>query len=795
MGAGFTNSTGGAITSLDVAYTGEQWRVGATARADRLDFQYSTDATAVSNGTWTDVNALDFSSPNTAAVGATDGNAAANRAALTSTIDGLALAPGATVWIRWSDFNVSGSDDGLAVDDFSLTPHGSVAADAAPAVVGTTPANDATGVPVGEDLTVSFSEPVDLAGNAFRLFCDGTAVPVTVSGGDSSYTLDPSADFADGASCSLTVEADGVTDVDADDPPDNMTADKTVFFYAGDLCNGRYTPAYTIQGSGATAAVTGSTTTRGVVVGDYEAGGLDGFYLQDVDGDGDAATSDAVFVFSPGRNDVSVGDVVWAAGNAGEFQGQTQVSRLPGCRWLPAGPARSTRPTSRCRSPRRTSPSATRGCWSGCRRPSRSPSTSTSIGSTRSGSRSAADSRRPTNVVEPGPRCRRAPDGGALKQIIDDDGLNTQNPDPILDGRGGQRLSASDAAQGGHRDRDGRRPGLHLGRQHRQRQPWRLRAICFDALNRRSRTSTGQPEARLGTDPRRRRQGPGGGDQPPQLLHHLDTRATTAAAASPARSWTAGARTRPRTARQTDKTVTTLTGSGADVVGMAEIENDGYGPANALEYLVDQLNASAGAGTYAFINPDAQRDQSDALGGDAIAVGFIYKPSKVSVAMNTTIERLDDTDVAAFNPALLQQSTIGHLFNGANTSRAASVNLQRDRHRRGLHRNHQPLQVEERHRDRRGCRPGRRPGRLAAAARIAATALAQWVSMRPTGTQDPDVMVVGDLNAYGEEDPIDTLEAAGFTDLPSDCPHARSRTPTSSTGLRGARPRAGQRRA
>ena len=60
----------------------------------------------MTNGTWTDVNALDFASPNTAVVGATDGNAAANRTALTGTINGLTLAPGATVWIRWNDFNV-----------------------------------------------------------------------------------------------------------------------------------------------------------------------------------------------------------------------------------------------------------------------------------------------------------------------------------------------------------------------------------------------------------------------------------------------------------------------------------------------------------------------------------------------------------------------------------------------------------------------------------------------------------------------------------------------------------------
>ena len=35
----------------------------------------------------------------------------------------------------------------------------------------------------------------------------------------------------------------------------------------------------------------------------------------------------------------------------------------------------------------------------------------------------------------------------------------------------------------------------------------------------------------------------------------------------------------------------------------------------------------------------------------------------------------------------------------------------------------------------------------------------------PTGTGDPDVLILGDLNSYAKEDPITTLEAAGFTNL------------------------------
>ena len=40
-----------------------------------------------------------------------------------------------------------------------------------------------------------------------------------------------------------------------------------------------------------------------------------------------------------------------------------------------------------------------------------------------------------------------------------------------------------------------------------------------------------------------------------------------------------------------------------------------------------------------------------------------------------------------------------------------------------------------------------------------------WLASDPTGTGDPDVLIIGDLNAYAKEDPILTLEAAGFTNL------------------------------
>src|SRR5438128_7180632 len=125
-GACFTNNTGGTITSLAIAYTGEQWRLGASGRgADRLDFQLSTTATALNTGTWTDYDGLDFSSPLTSGtVGALDGNSSINRTTISFTISGLSIASGQTFFVRWLDFNITNADDGLSIDDFSLTPNG-----------------------------------------------------------------------------------------------------------------------------------------------------------------------------------------------------------------------------------------------------------------------------------------------------------------------------------------------------------------------------------------------------------------------------------------------------------------------------------------------------------------------------------------------------------------------------------------------------------------------------------------------------------------------------------------------
>ncbi len=53
IGACFVNNTGRPITSLEIKYDGERWRTGVTGRSDKLQFEYSTNATDLTSGTWT----------------------------------------------------------------------------------------------------------------------------------------------------------------------------------------------------------------------------------------------------------------------------------------------------------------------------------------------------------------------------------------------------------------------------------------------------------------------------------------------------------------------------------------------------------------------------------------------------------------------------------------------------------------------------------------------------------------------------------------------------------------------
>lgn len=171
IGANFTNATGSTIGSISITYIGEQWRLGTANRGpDRLDFQYSLDATSLGTGTWTNVSALNFSSPiTTGTVGALDGNNPSNRTTITATFQ-VTVPNGASIWLRWVDFDAPGADDALAIDDFSLTAQGLFSGPAS--ISGRVVTADGRGI-ANHIVTVSggdLAEPISVRTNTFGFY-------------------------------------------------------------------------------------------------------------------------------------------------------------------------------------------------------------------------------------------------------------------------------------------------------------------------------------------------------------------------------------------------------------------------------------------------------------------------------------------------------------------------------------------------------------------------------------------------------------------------------------------------
>ena len=133
-GVVFVNNTGSAISSLQISYTGEQWRNGGNTTPQSLTFSFATGSALTLASSTSIVPALNFTGPiATATAAALDGNASANRTAITATITfAIPVANGQQVLLKWTDLNDLGNDHGLAIDD--LTVMAALVAPAAPVI-------------------------------------------------------------------------------------------------------------------------------------------------------------------------------------------------------------------------------------------------------------------------------------------------------------------------------------------------------------------------------------------------------------------------------------------------------------------------------------------------------------------------------------------------------------------------------------------------------------------------------------------------------------------------------------
>ncbi|HXV34596.1 MAG TPA: Ig-like domain-containing protein [Gaiellaceae bacterium] len=213
-------------------------------------------------------------------------------------------------------FDPSVEWDGFATDDFTgLGAHSTVVGDAAPSVAATTPSAGATGVATSADISVTFSEPVNVAGAWFSISCAVSgAHTATASGGPTTFMLNPDVDFAAGETCTTTILAAQVSDQDADDPPDSMAANFAWSF----TTVGPVRRIHEIQGAAHRSPLEGEAASD--VFGVVTALVSNGFFFEDPSADGDPATSEGLFVFTGSAPTASVGDAVLVDGFVTEFR-------------------------------------------------------------------------------------------------------------------------------------------------------------------------------------------------------------------------------------------------------------------------------------------------------------------------------------------------------------------------------------------------------------------------------------------------------------------------------------------
>lgn len=610
--------------------------------------------------------------------------------------------------------------------------------DTAPAVAATYPTDGTTDFPINSNLTVTFSEPVNVTTSWFTLVCSTSGTVATnYSGGPTTFTLDPSVPLVGGETCTLTVLADQVSDQDSNDPPDNMAIDFTVGFSPYDVCTTAYTPIYQIQGSGLSAALTGTVTTQGVVVGDFEGtAAASGFYLQDLSGDGDSATSDGIFVYTGSSNLVSVGDVVRVTGYARERFNQTTLNgsnsnsaAVPAANIVQCGsgsvtPLDVTLPVTSINDFERYEGMLVRF--------PQSLVIAEYFNYDRFGEMVLAlpldGETRPftgTAIDEPGAPANARTLANSLRRITLDDAQSAQNP-ATLRHPNGLPFALDNRFRGGDLVTNA------------------VGVLGYD-FNLYRIVPTG-PADYTAINPRPAAPDPVGGSLRLAAMNTLNYFVTPDyPTGNPldnkcgplnnveCRGWDFDQV--DEFTRQRAKLLAALEGLDADIIGLNELENS-----TGVEPLADIV---AGLPGYAYID-------TGTIGTDAIKVGLIYRTAKVTPV--GSYQTLDSNDDPRFidtksRPALAQtfmDNSTGGIFTVAVNHLKSKGSACDDVGDPDL---------------------GDGQGNCNVTRTLAAQALVDWLATDPTGSGDADFIIMGDLNSYAMEDPIDAVKA-GSDDIP-----------------------------
>lgn len=201
---------------------------------------------------------------------------------------------------------------------------------------------------------------------------------------------------------------------------------------------------------------------------------------------------------------------------------------------------------------------------------------------------------------------------------------------------------------------------------------------------------------------------------------------------------------------QRTKIIEALSDMNADVIGLMEIENDGYGEHSAIKDLTNGLNAhnSDQAGkNYSFIDPGLP-----GLGNDDISVGLIYNSSKVRpVGKAITI------CTKSFSRSNNNRQPLAQTFDEISTGERFTVVVT---HLKSKNQPKNSDQLEAKNMD-----MGDGQGYWNGARTDAVNDIVSWLSTDPTTSGDPDYLILGDMNSYDFEDPIAVFSNAGYMDL------------------------------
>lgn len=507
-----------------------------------------------------------------------------------------------------------------------------------------------------------------------------------------------------------------------------------------------------VQGSGTSSPLDGQVViVEGIVTGDFQDGDADdqsnlrGFYVQeeDADADADPLTSEGIYVFDGSTPvfvtlDVNVGDMVRVTGTATEFFDETQISasnvEIIGTDSVAVSVTDVSLPsdgTIFVNNEYIPDLEQYEGMWVTF---SNLLSVTELYNLDRFGELLLAQGGRFEQFTN-----YNAPDATDLdahlrdiasRSIMLDDGLTVQNPDPIRYPAPGQPNNFGTAVRAGDS----------------------VVSLIGNIRYSRGNGGSGDETYRLmpTAEPIFMEGNPRPDSAPDvggslrvasfNVLNYFTTLDLPGSICGPTGQSCRGADNQAEFDRQHAKLLTALLALDADVVGLVELENNASA---SLQSIIDGLNSVSGAGSYNFID-------TGTIGTDAIKVGYIYQTASVTPLGDYAV--LDSSVDPLFNdvksrPVLaqsFQEIASAGVFTAAVNHLKSKGSVCDDLGDPDM---------------------GDGQGNCNGTRTQAAIALVNWLATDPTGSDDPDILILGDLNAYMLEDPVIAIEDAGYTNL------------------------------